>query len=315
MIELKSPISVVWEITNNCNFKCPHCRAYQKFEKENKDLEDKILNELIKSEVFVVNISGGEPLLNPRVFNIIKKLTDNNIYVILSTNGYLYKKYRKEIKEAGVKLVQVSVDGPKELHEKFRGVENAYEKSLEALAMAKEDGLRTQMNVTITSSNLATLKWNYEKAVEMGLDKVFYRRVVPYGKAKENTYVLPNKEEYYKKIKELSKLNTINIKVLIDDPILGVLNNNTNKDHLACSAGINNLGISSNGIVYPCIFLREKIGDLNIDTIQDIWNNNEILKKLRNRDIGKCGKCKHNKVCGGCRAFSGIYKKDSFCPL
>ena len=25
MIELKSPISVVWEITNNCNFKCPHC--------------------------------------------------------------------------------------------------------------------------------------------------------------------------------------------------------------------------------------------------------------------------------------------------
>ena len=249
MIELKSPISVVWEITNNCNFKCPHCRAYQKIEKENKDLEDKILDELIKSEVLVVNVSGGEPLLNPRVFNIIKKLTDNNIYVILSTNGYLYKKYRKKIKEAGVKLVQVSVDGPKELHEKFRGVERAYEKSLEALAMAKEDGLRTQMNVTITSNNLATLKWNYEKAVEMGLDKVFYRRVVPYGKAKENTYVLPNKEEYYKKIKELSKLNTTNIKVLIDDPILNVLNNNTNKDHLACSAGINNLGISSNGIV------------------------------------------------------------------
>lgn len=315
MIVLKSPISVAWEITNNCNFKCPHCRAYQKLEKEDEELENKILNELIKSEVFVVNISGGEPLLNPRVFKIIKTLTDNNIYVILSTNGYLYKKFRKEIKEAGVKLVQVSVDGPKELHEKFRGVENAYEKALEALLLAKEDGLRTQMNVTITSSNLNTLKWNYEKALEMGLDKVFYRRVVPYGKAKENTYVLPNKEEYYEKIKELSKFNTDNIKVLIDDPILSVLNNNTNENHLACSAGINNLGISSNGIVYPCIFLREKVGDLNIDTIQDIWNNNEILKKLRNRDIGKCGKCKHNKVCGGCRAFSGIYKKDSFCPL
>ena len=57
--------------------------------------------------------------------------------------------------------------------------------------MAKEDGLRTQMNVTITSSNLHTLKWNYEKALEISLDKIFYRRVVPYGKAMTNTFVLP----------------------------------------------------------------------------------------------------------------------------
>lgn len=315
MIELKSPISVVWEITNNCNFKCPHCRAYQKREIENETLENKILDELIKSEVFVVNISGGEPLLNPRIFHIIRTLTDNNIYVILSTNGYLYKKYRKEIKDSGVKLVQVSVDGPKEIHEKFRGVKNSYERALESLILAKEDGLRTQMNVTITSSNLHTLKWNYEKALEISLDKIFYRRVVPYGKAMTNTFVLPNKKEYYKNILELFELDNSKIKVLIDDPILSVLKNKTDENYLACSAGINNLGISSNGVVYPCIFLREKIGDLNVDSLQDIWINNEILKKLRNRDIGKCGKCQYSRICGGCRAFSGIYKKDSFCPL
>ena len=41
MIELKSPISVVWEITNNCNFKCPHCRAYQKREIEKNKAYEK----------------------------------------------------------------------------------------------------------------------------------------------------------------------------------------------------------------------------------------------------------------------------------
>ena len=132
MIDLSAPISVVWEITNNCNYKCPHCRAYQEFHKEDKQIEDIIIKELIKSKVMIVNISGGEPLLNPRIFDISKKLYDNDIYLMLSTNGYFYSKYRKDIVDSGIKLVQVSLDGKKELHEKFRGVDNSYEKAIEA---------------------------------------------------------------------------------------------------------------------------------------------------------------------------------------
>ncbi len=315
MIELKSPISVVWEITNNCNFLCPHCRAFQKPEKENKKLEDKILKELIDAEVLVVNISGGEPLLHPRVFEFAKKLTEHDVYVIISTNGYFYKKYRKDILDSGIKMVQVSVDGPKELHEKFRGVEGSFENALDALKMAKEDGLRTQMNVTITADNINTLEYNYHLAKELGVNKVFYRRVVPYGKAAENRYVLPDKKQYYEAIQKLASFHDDYLQVLIDDPILNVLLKRESKEYLACSAGINNLGISSNGNVYPCIFLREKLGNLKTDSLMDIWKNNEILKKLRSRSIGHCGKCKYNYSCGGCRAFSGIYEKDDFCPL
>ena len=95
MINLKSPISVVWEITNNCNYKCPHCRAFQDYTKDNVNIENKIVDEIIKSEIFVVNLSGGEPLLNKRIFDIAKKLTDNNVYVVLSTNGFYYEKYRR----------------------------------------------------------------------------------------------------------------------------------------------------------------------------------------------------------------------------
>lgn len=315
MIQLKAPISVVWEITNNCNFKCPHCRAYQKNEKENIELENKILDEIIKSEIMVVNLSGGEPLLNPRIFEIAKKLSDNNIYVIISTNGYFYEKYRQNILESGIKYVQVSLDGPKFLHEEFRGVKDSFKRAIGALKMAKEDGLLTQMNITITSRNLSTLEWNYEKALEIGVDKVFYRRVVPYGKAKVNDYILPPKEEYYNKIISLSKLDSNKLRVLIDDPILNVLLKNEKKEYLACGAGINNLGISSDGNVYPCIFLREKMGNIKEDSLIDIWNNSYIIKKLKQREINGCGSCKFKYSCGGCRAFSGTFEKDEFCPL
>ena len=208
MLDLKSPISVVWEITNNCNFLCPHCRAYQKYEKEDEELENRIIEELIKSEVLLVNISGGEPLLNPRIFKIVKKLSDNNIHVGISTNGWFYEKYRNEIKDSGVKFVQVSLDGPFEKHEKFRGIKGSYDRAIRALELARDDGMFTQMNVTITSNNIDTLKWNYDKAKELGINRVFYRRVVPTGKAEENKFVLPLREEYYKSIVELANLNS-----------------------------------------------------------------------------------------------------------
>lgn len=315
MLKLSAPISVVWEITNNCNYKCPHCRAYQEYNKEDKNIEDTIIKEIIDSKVMLVNISGGEPLLNPRIFDIAKRLYKKNIYLALSTNGYFYSKYRKEIVDSGIKFVQVSLDGKKELHEKFRGIKGSYDKAIEALKMAKEDGLRTQMNVTITSRNIDNLEWNYNMAKELNVDKLFYRRVVPYGKAKVNRDVLPDKELYYSKIKKLSKLDSKDLKVAIDDPILNVLNNIDNSEYIACGAGINNLGISSDGDVYPCIFLREKLGNLREDKLINIWNNNDTLKKLRERKIEKCGTCKYKYSCGGCRAFSGIYQKDTFCPL
>ena len=315
MLDLKAPISVVWEITNNCNFFCPHCRAYQEYEKEDEEIENKIIDELIKSEVLLVNISGGEPLLNPRIFEIVRKLTDNNIHVGISTNGWFYEKYRKKILDSGVKFVQVSLDGPKEKHEKFRGIEGSYDRAIKALRIAKEDGMFTQMNVTITSNNIDTLKWNYDMAKDLGINRIFYRRVVPSGKAEENRYVLPEKEKYYNSIVELAKLSDDILMVSIDDPILPVLMGTTNENYLGCGAGINNLGISSDANVYPCIFLREKLGNLKKDSLIDIWNNNDILKKLRNRKINVCGECSYKNSCGGCRAFSGIFEKDEMCPL
>ena len=84
-------------------------------------------------------------------------------------------------------------------------------------------------------------------------------------------------------IRKLSKLDSKDLQVSIDDPILNVLNNIQSTEYIACGAGINNLGISSEGDVYPCIFLREKIGNLKTDKLVDIWNNSITLKNLRER--------------------------------
>ena len=315
MLNLKSPISVVWEITNNCNFKCPHCRAYEEFTVDDEQIENKIIDELIKNDILTVNISGGEPLLNPRIFEIIQRLSNANMYVGISTNGWLYKEKREKLLEAGLKFIQVSLDGDKMLHEKFRGVEGSYERAVDTLKQAKKDGLFTQMNVTITSENLKTLEWNYNKALEIGVDKILYRRVVSAGKAVENDYIIPNKKEYIDTIQKLIKLDNSKLIVAVDDPIIYAIQDIESDEKLGCAAGIKSVGISSNGDIYPCIFLREKLGNITKDNLEELWQNNEILNKLRNKDIKECGKCKYKFSCGGCRAASGIFEKDLMCPI
>ena len=192
--QLKAPIAVVWEITNNCNYRCPHCRAYMDVTKDDEVVEERVIQQLISNEVMSVNISGGEPLLNPRILNIIKAFSDENIDVGISSNGWLYPKMAEKLKKAGQTFLQVSVDGPKEIHDAFRGVNGAFENATKSLVIAKELGIRTQMNVTITSKNISTLDYNLELAQKLGIDRIFYRRVVPAGKGKENIYILPNKK-------------------------------------------------------------------------------------------------------------------------
>ena len=102
------------------------------------------------------------------------------------------------------------------------------------------------------------------------------------------------------------------------------LNPEQTTDMPVCTAGISSLYISSSGIVYPCIALGYKdldAGDLKKASIKEIWENSEILKKLRKltvEDFEKCKTCKAKDVCkGGCRGNAFDFFKDlkSYDPL
>jgi len=45
------------------------------------------------------------------------------------------------------------------------------------------------------------------------------------------------------------------------------------------------------------------VGNTRKDSLKKVWNNSEILEKLRKRLLkGKCKKCERIFSCGGCRA-------------
>ncbi|RLE73061.1 MAG: radical SAM/SPASM domain-containing protein, partial [Thermoprotei archaeon] len=83
-----------------------------------------------------------------------------------------------------------------------------------------------------------------------------------------------------------------------------------------CGAGRAYIALEPNGDIQPCVFMPIKIGNILKDNFRDLWIHNEILNKLRNRDIliGKCGSCPYRYICGGCRARAYAYFGDYLAP-
>ena len=84
------------------------------------------------------------------------------------------------------------------------------------------------------------------------------------------------------------------------------------------------MALDPDGSVYPCSQLVSdvnKAGNLLEDNFNDIWYNSKRLKKyryFRRKRVyreSRCGICKAQKQCGGCRVFSNNTKEeDPGCP-
>ncbi|HUR35092.1 MAG TPA: radical SAM protein [Vicinamibacterales bacterium] len=71
-----------------------------------------------------------------------------------------------------------------------------------------------------------------------------------------------------------------------------------------CLAGTAICFISNVGKVYPCGYLPVSAGDTQVQPFPEIWNSSMVFEQLRNPDAyeGKCGVCRYESICGGCRA-------------
>ena len=118
--------------TEQCNFRCTYC--YETFEKGKMvpPLVDSIImflkTEMRKYKNYDLSWFGGEPLICLdhiiKISKIYKKLQiENNIKgtISITTNGFLLnEKMIDSLKDISVDILQISLDGPKEVHDKQR---------------------------------------------------------------------------------------------------------------------------------------------------------------------------------------------------
>ena len=149
--------TILFGITKKCGYHCEHCFEWEALNKPEVLSRENIL-EVISSfqetGITQVHLSGGEPLNRFEdiiyILQNIKKGTD----VWLYTSGYHFTAERAALlKQEGLTGITVSLDHwIPELHNTFRGRENAFEWAEKAVANARANGLVVCLCVCATKS-------------------------------------------------------------------------------------------------------------------------------------------------------------------
>ena len=101
-------------LTNRCNVNCIYCHHDGMRSSKNEMTPDeiyKICQIAKRIGVRKIRLSGGEPLIRKDIVEIISKINSIGFNDIsITTNGILIEKYAKDLKEAGIDRVNVSLD-------------------------------------------------------------------------------------------------------------------------------------------------------------------------------------------------------------
>ena len=345
--KLCAPFLIVWNFTNACNLRCKHCyqNAGPKPLPNELTFEEKlnVLNQLDEMEIPSIAFSGGEPTIHPDFIPIVKEASRRGIYTAVATNGLAFasESFTDKALKAGLNYVEVSLDStdPK-VHDEFRGIKGAWELAVKGIKnVVKHGGASTGIAMTLTKLNKDQIGDMVRLAEELGVTRVIFFNFIPTGRGKGNVALDLTPEEREEALRWIYRESRrSSVQVVSTAPQLARVSwqMSQGEDVLpthfsiprsqtlrslaefigGCGAGRIYAAIQPDGKVTPCVFMPIIVGDLRKQTFKDIWENSEVMLKLRNKDLIKppCGECPYRYVCGGCRARAYSYHGDYLAP-
>ena len=324
----------VWEVTGACNLRCIHCHAVSGKaapDELSTDEGKKLIDMLAATGEFRTLIfTGGEPLVRPDIFTLLKHSQQAGLANIIATNGTLIdKEMAFKLKDHGVVCNAISIDAANaEIHDFVRNKPGSFDLALRAIEATKKAGILLQINTTAMEYNMPHLPELIDFADSCGAGIMLMYQLVAVGRGEKIEKATLKKSAN----KYLSKLIADKQKIAktIIEPVAGpqywpyILEKNGIRNGLmlklasnffhGCAAGRGFVYIKANGDVWPCPFVEINAGNIRDTSFQQIYAEAPVFQNLRRREEklkGICGECNYKTVCGGCRgralAYSGDY--------
>lgn len=195
------PRAICIYLTSYCYLKCKHCFLVENetLNKYQIDYDDiiRILDDAQKHNVFMIPITGGDPLLHPDCFKIINAIKKRNMMPLLGLSGMkITDDVVVKIKKAGVPNVQLSLDGPnEEVNAYYRG-KNVFDEVLTSAEKIIQAGIKVNLSIVIDRNNINFLEEFLRLCLNKGIFKVKIapRTPIP-SKVEELKDILLNDEE------------------------------------------------------------------------------------------------------------------------
>ncbi len=327
----KKPV-VVWNMTKACNLRCQHCYARATAGPAPGELSTAearaMIEDLAAYGAPVLLFSGGEPLLRPDLSELIRHAVGRGMRAVISTNGTLITRDKaREFKDLGLSYVGVSLDGRKLVHDRFRGVEGAFDQALAGIRNCLAEGVKTGLRFTIHRGNAPEVPGIFDLLEKEGIPRVCFYHLVYAGRgtrlmdedlAADDTralvdLIMDRTRGLFARGHCPEVLTVDNhadgpyvyLRLLREDParaaeVLELLQWNEGN-----SSGRGIGCVSWDGAVHPDQFWRHlSLGNLRGRPFSRIWEDpsHPILAKLKDKRPhlkGRCRQCRWLDICGG----------------
>ncbi len=157
-----TPFFCQWEIIYDCNMNCRFCFIPKHKEDWRPYVTTgqayKIIDQLVRLGVVIVNITGGEPLMRKDISRIIRYTKKKGLIVFMNSNGSFLDNADKV---KGLDLMRVSIDYVGKRHDEIRNRKGAFESAVKTIKILKE----ADIDVMITS--VVTKKHEYNDLLEL----------------------------------------------------------------------------------------------------------------------------------------------------
>lgn len=186
-LPLVCPDTLQLSLTNRCNLRCKMCNVWANYQPENELSLDEIkaiIGQAADWGIKEINLCGGEPLLSPYCFQVIKHAKLKGMKAILTTNGtVINESTAREIIETKVDIVCISLDGSSaSVHDRIRGQDGAYQKIIQGIASLnkyREDSCPiTVLIFTLHNENLDELLDYIRLARRLQIDALYVTSLV-----------------------------------------------------------------------------------------------------------------------------------------
>ena len=347
-----APFLAIWETTQSCALACRHCRASASPGRDPLELTTeegrRVIREVAGMGTPLLIFSGGDPVNRPDLLELIRygKAQGLRTATIPAATDCLTRELVRDLKQAGLDQMALSLDFPDAAgHDAFRGVPGAFEKTLQAVAWAHEEGLPLQINTTVCGETAP----HFERmaAFVQGLGVVFWEVffLVPTGRGSVLEGLTASEcERLFEVIYQVQKRAGFIVKVT-EAPhyrrhvaqrerraagqrprpqglaaMPEILTQSEGPGHTVGLAprGVNSgngfLFVSHRGEIFPSGFLPLTVGNVRETGLAEAYRSSELFRSLRNPDLlkGRCGRCEFRDICGGSRSRAFGLTGDAF---
>jgi MoaA/NifB/PqqE/SkfB family radical SAM enzyme len=181
-------VTFLFHITDWCNLDCQHCfinAHHTPVHQFTVEEVSSIVRDMKKLKTTRIAFSGGEPTLHPDLARILEAAVEEGFSPDFVSNGTLITEELAEKVQGLVRCVLISVDGPEDYHDSFRGMKGAFQKTMKGIAALKKKDVPFALQFTVTKESFPYIEWIAQKASDLGAESLKLEPLFLGGRAQE----------------------------------------------------------------------------------------------------------------------------------